>query len=110
MKPTDHPDPEDPRRAGRDGQERHEPLVLLDEGFAPTTGTGTATVLHAWLVWNCTDLVGVYATEAEALEVQADLRQQILCDYGQDLELQDSITIGTATLQPLGTTPTGAHR
>ncbi|WP_281965053.1 hypothetical protein [Serinicoccus marinus] len=128
MNPTDHPEPEDlGRRAARILQAIDDtPIAAIDAIFyahyfeelrllvedllAHRTRCEAAVAVQAWLVWNCTDLVDCYPTEAEALEAQADLRQQIHRDYGSDPELQESITITTATLQPLGTTPTGRTR
>ncbi len=49
-----------------------------------------------WLLWDCTDPVGVFTTRAAALESRADLQHQLLCDYGPNPELLETITITTA--------------
>lgn len=56
--------------------------------------------VRVWLVWDCTELVGCSTTEAEAVEAQADLRQQLRHDYGPDKQLMDSITITPVLLDP----------
>jgi hypothetical protein len=56
---------------------------------------------RVWLVWNCDELVGYYASEQQASEVRTDLQHQLLCEYGPDAQLLESITI-TAALVPTG--------
>lgn len=55
---------------------------------------------RVWLVWDCQDLVACYLTAHEAGEERADVQHQLLCDYGPDPELPESITVSTVTLEP----------
>jgi len=62
-----------------------------------------------WLLWDCTDLVAAFTSEADALEARADLEHRVRCEYGPDDDLLAGITLTTACLQtahPL----TGRHR
>lgn len=54
---------------------------------------------RVWLIWSCDDIVGTYRTEHDAQEARADLQHQLLCQYGPDVELLESITISTAHVQ-----------
>lgn len=54
---------------------------------------------RVWLIWNCDDIVGSYRTEHDAREARADLQHELLCQYGPDIALLESITITTAHLQ-----------
>lgn len=74
--------------------------LLVEDLLAQRTRSNAAAGLRAWLVWNCTDLIGCYTTERDAREARADLQQQLCCDYAPDPELLDSITIATAILEP----------
>jgi hypothetical protein len=66
---------------------------LLDEAPFPSR-LGT----RAWMVWSCDELVGCYPSEHDAREARADLQHQLLCEYGLDVELLESITITAARL------------
>lgn len=63
-----------------------------------------------WLLWDCTEPVGVFTTEAAALDSRADLQHQLLlCDYGPIPELLETITITTALLNPQHPSAIQAH-
>ena len=64
--------------------------LLTDRHPAP------ASVTRVWLVWNCPDIAGSYSTEHAAREARADLQHQLLCQYGPEADLLESITITTA--------------
>lgn len=66
--------------------------------------------VQVWLLWDCTDVAGCYATETEAIEAQADLRQHLVCEYGTDQVLLDTITITPVILDPAGRIVTGGLR
>lgn len=51
---------------------------------------------QVWLVWDCTDLAGVFATEADAQAVRADRVDQMVTDYGRNQSWADAITISPA--------------
>jgi len=48
---------------------------------------------QVWLVWDCTDLAGVFATEAAADAFRADRVDQMVTDYGRNQSWADAITI-----------------
>lgn len=54
---------------------------------------------RVWLIWNCDDIVGSYRTEHDAREARADLQHRLLCQYGPDVELLESIAITTVHVQ-----------
>ncbi len=62
-----------------------------------------------WLLWDCTDPVGVFTTETGALESRADLQHQLFCDYGPIPELVETITITTFPLDPRRPAAIQAH-
>ena len=66
-----------------------------------------ASVTRVWRVWNGHDNAGSYSTEHAAREARADLQHQLLCQYGPDADLLESITI-TAAHVP--TECLGSHR
>jgi len=73
-----------------------EELRMLVEEFLADAHPVPASVTRVWLVWNCHDIVGSYSTEHAAREARADLQHQLLCQYGPDADLLESITITTA--------------
>lgn len=73
-----------------------EELRMLVEELIADRSPVPASVTRVWLVWNCHDIVGSYSTEHAAREARADLQHQLLCQYGPDIELLESITITTA--------------
>ena len=73
-----------------------EELRMLVEELLAATHPVPASVTRVWLVWNCHDIAGSYSTEHAALEARADLQHQLLCQYGPDADLLESITITTA--------------
>ena len=85
-------------------QHYYEELRLLVEEWQ--SGTGLQQVARPaaprqriWLVWDCCDVVAAVDTEHDAQEARADLQHQLLCEYGPNLELIESITITTAHVQ-----------
>ncbi|GAA1763456.1 hypothetical protein [Nostocoides vanveenii] len=78
-----------------------EELRLIVEAFLDDTQGAPAVPGHQiWIVWDCADPVACFLTRHEAAEAQADLRHQILCEYGPDPELMQSVTVSTAILEP----------
>lgn len=73
-----------------------EELRMLVEELLADPHPGSASVTRVWLVWNCHDVAGSYSTEHAAREARADLQHQLLCQYGPDADLLESITITTA--------------
>ena len=73
-----------------------EELRMLVEELLAERPPVPAFVTRVWLVWNCHDIAGSYSTEHAAREARADLQHLLLCQYGPDAELLDSITITTA--------------
>ncbi|HRC13739.1 MAG TPA: hypothetical protein PLX68_12745 [Dermatophilaceae bacterium] len=73
-----------------------EELRMLVEEFLADRHPVPASVTRVWLVWNCHDIAGSYSTERAALEARADIQHQLLCQYGPDADLLESITITTA--------------
>lgn len=69
-----------------------EELITHDTPCQPPTD-------RVWLIWDCDDIVGSYRTEHDAREARADLQHQLLCRYGPDIELLESITITSAHVQ-----------
>lgn len=65
-----------------------------DPSAAPTPVS--ADRQPVWLLWDCADLVAVFDTEADAYEARADLQHRLLCDYGPNLELLETLTVTTA--------------
>ena len=84
-----------------------EELRMLVEEFLADAHPVPASVTRVWLVWNCHDIVGSYSTEHAAREARADLQHQLLCQYGPDADLLESITITTAHVP---TQCLGSHR
>ena len=58
-----------------------------------------ARLQPVWLVWDCCDVIAAFNTERDAQDARADLQHQLLCQYGPDVELLESITITTAHVQ-----------
>ena len=83
-----------------------EELRMLEELLADRHPV-PASVTRVWLVWNCHDIAGSYSTEHAAREARADLQHQLLCQYGPDADLLESITITTAHVP---TKCLGSHR
>ena len=73
-----------------------EELRMLVEELLADPHPVPASVTRVWLVWSCHDIAGSYSTEHAALEARADLQHQLLCQYGPDADLLQSITITTA--------------
>lgn len=73
-----------------------EELRMLVEELIADPHPVPASVTRVWLVWNCHDIAGSYSTEHAAREARADLQHQLLCQYGPDADLLESITITTA--------------
>ncbi len=84
-----------------------EELRMLVEELLADCRPSTASVTRVWLVWSCHDIAGSYSTEHAAREARADLQHQLLCQYGSDAELLESITITTAHVP---TECLGSHR
>lgn len=84
-----------------------EELRMLVEELLADGSPMPASVTRVWLVWNCHDIAGSYSTERAALEARADLQHQLLCQYGPDADLLESITITTAHVP---TKCLGSHR
>ena len=84
-----------------------EELRMLVEEFLADPHPAPASVARVWLVWNCHDIAGSYSTEHAAREARADLQHQLLCQYGPDADLLESITITTAHVP---TNCLGSHR
>ncbi len=85
-----------------------EELRLIVEAFLDDTQGAPAVPGHQiWIVWDCADPVACFLTRHEAAEAQADLRHQILCEYGPDPELMQSVTVSTAILEPTGCATAG---
>ncbi len=63
-----------------------------------------------WLVWDCCDVVAAFDTERAAHEALADLQHRLLCQYGPNIELLDSITITTADVRCARTLPAQARQ
>lgn len=80
--------------------------MLVEELLADGHPT-PALVTRVWLVWNCHDIAGSYSTEHAAHEARADLQHQILCEFGPNADLLESITISTAHVP---TECLGSHR
>ena len=73
-----------------------EELRMLVEELLADRHPVPASVTRVWLVWSCHDIAGSYSTEHAAREARADLQHQLLCQYGPDADLLESITITTA--------------
>ena len=73
-----------------------EELRMLVEELLAGRPPAPASVTRVWLVWNCHDIAGSYSTAHAAREARADLQHQLLCQYGPDADLLESITITTA--------------
>jgi len=84
-----------------------EELRMLVEDLLADRHPVTAPMTRVWLVWNCHDIAGSYSTEHAAREARADLQHQLLCQYGPDADLLESITITTAHVP---TKCLGSHR
>jgi hypothetical protein len=84
-----------------------EELRMLVEELLSDRHPVPASVTRLWLVWNCHDIAGSYATEHAAREARADLQHQLLCQYGPHADLLESITITTAHVP---TKCLGSHR
>ncbi len=84
-----------------------EELRMLVEELLADPHPVPASVTRVWLVWNCHDIAGSYSTEHAAREARADLQHQLLCQYGPDADLLESITITTAHVP---TKRLGSHR
>lgn len=63
----------------------------------------------AWLVWDCSDLAGVFATEEAARAFRTDRVAQMIADFGRKPAWADAITIVPARLAAMPTSTTG-HR
>ena len=84
-----------------------EELRMLVEELLADRHPVPASVTRVWLVWSCHDIAGSYSTEHAAREARADLQHQLLCQYGPDADLLESITITTAHVP---TKCLGSHR
>lgn len=56
--------------------------------------------LRVWLVWDCADLAGVFATESDAREFRADRVAGMVADFGPNQGWADAITITPAWIHP----------
>jgi hypothetical protein len=63
---------------------------------------------QVWLVWDCADLAGVFATEATAHEFRADRVAQMVADYGRN-PWADAITVTPARVSA-DAAPNGGDR
>ncbi len=84
--------------------------LLVEEFLDQPAPAGSASSDRVWLLWNCTDLAGAYTTEGDVHESRADLQHQILCAYGPDPALLESVTISTAFLENAAPTSPGSRR
>ena len=84
-----------------------EELRMLVEELLADPHPVPASVTRVWLVWNCHDIAGSYSTKRAAREARADLQHQLLCQFGPDADLAESITITTAHVP---TKCLGSHR
>ncbi len=64
---------------------------------------------QVWLVWDCADLAGVFATEAAAQAFRADRVDQMVTDYGRNQSWADAITVTPARISA-DAAPNGADR
>jgi len=62
----------------------------------------TSRVVRVWLVWDCTDLVGVYESERAARTAQTDAQFELLCTIGPDVDLLETITVSSTVLNTSG--------
>ncbi|HRC13169.1 MAG TPA: hypothetical protein PLX68_09870 [Dermatophilaceae bacterium] len=69
-------------------------LIVEELHADPPSRPGSAA--RVWLVWNCDELVGCFVSEHDAREARTDQQHQLLCEYGPDAELLESITISAA--------------
>lgn len=53
---------------------------------------------RVWLLWDCDVLVGCFHSEAAANEARADVQHRLLCEYGGDTELLETVTVTTALI------------
>lgn len=84
-----------------------EELRMLVEELLADRPQVLPSVTRVWLVWNCHEIAGSYSTEHAAREARADLQHQLVCQYGPDAELLESMTITTAHVP---TECFGSHR
>lgn len=73
-----------------------EELRMLVEELLADRRPVPASVARVWLVWSCHDIVGSYSTEHAARGARADLQHKLLCQFGPDADLLESITIATS--------------
>lgn len=78
--------------------------LIVEEFLDQPAPTESAAPDRVWLVWDCTDLAGVFATANAALEARADAQHQLLCQYGPDIEVLETITITDVALTTSPTT------
>lgn len=62
------------------------------------------------LLWDCSDLSGVFATEDGARAFRTDRVEQMLADYGRNPAWADAITITPARLASMPTSRAGHRR
>ena len=84
-----------------------EELRMLVEELLADRRPAPASVTRVWLVWSCHEIAGSYSTEHAAREAHADLQHQLLCQYGPDADVLESITITAAGVP---TKCLGSHR
>lgn len=84
-----------------------EELRMIVEELLADRHPVPASVTRVWLVWNGHDIAGSYSLEHAAREARADLQHQLLCQYGPDADLLESITI---TIAHVPTKCLGSHR
>lgn len=67
--------------------------LIVEELLDQPASVDAAAPGRAWLVCDCADLIGVFDSVHAALEARADLQHRLLCQYGPDIDLLESITV-----------------
>ncbi len=87
-----------------------EELRMLVEELLAQPHPVNASVTRVWLLWNCHDIAGSYATEHAAIKARATLQRRLLDQHGPDTALLASITITTADIPTNCLGPQWGHR
>lgn len=83
--------------------------LIVEEIITIHALTGGARPARVWLLWDCADLIGIFDTEHDAREAQADVQHRLLCDFGPEPDLLESVTVTAAMLQTSWPTPDSAR-
>lgn len=73
--------------------------LIVEEIITTHRRAGGAPPARVWLLWDCADPIGIFDSEHDARQAQADLQHRLLCEFGPDPDLLETIAVTTAMVQ-----------